>query len=301
LKAEGYWEQEGHNPLTGALIFVLLIGGIYFIMQALVLNGYIIADMRWGDRVSGLQGGYFERLTALYKIYQKPILTILIFSQFLIFFIPTILVYRKWHYRDWIKHFRLDRFSLKAAGSAALGSFLFLPLADFLSSLFFYAFPGLEKLSSLQAPLFQADSTGGLFFLLLAIAVTPAICEEILFRGYLQTVVERKISGFRIILITGVLFGLYHQNPMGILALVTAGIWLGLLAWKFKSLYASMVGHLVYNSSVILIYNNKIGSPFINNEGHFPLTVSLIFTALFAGLVYWIWKYGGIEGGESAE
>lgn len=301
LKANGYWEQEGHNPLTGALIFVFLIGGIYFILQALVLNGYILADMYWGNRVSGLQGGYFERLTALYRIYQKPILLILMMSQFLIFFFPTILVYRKWHYRDWVKHFRLDRFSLKAAGAAAAGSFLFLPLADFLSSLFYYAFPGLEKLSSLQAPLFHADSTGSLFFLLLVIAVTPALCEEILFRGYLQTVLERKTSGFRIILITGVLFGLYHQNPMGIFALISAGIWLGLLAWKFKSLYASMVGHLVYNSSIILIYNGKIGFPIINSEEHFPLAVSLIFSALFAGLVYWIWKYGGREGAESTE
>lgn len=301
MKAEGYWERDGHNPLTGALIFVLLIGAIYFILQALILNGYILADMHWGNRVSSLRGGYFERLSALYGIYQKPILLIVMFSQFFIFLFPTIWVYRKWHYKDWISHFRLDRFSVKGGIAAAIGSFLFLPLADFLSSLFYNLFPGLEKLSEIQAPLFQADSTGGLFLLLLVIGLTPAICEEVLFRGYLQTVVERRVSGFRVILITGVLFGLFHQNPMGTIALICAGLWLGLLAWKFQSLYASMIGHLVYNSSIILIYNGRIAYPLIDHEGHFPPATAWCFTFLFGLLLFWILKFGGNKGAEKTE
>jgi len=292
IDPRGYWEQEGHNPLVAAVVFILLIGSIYFFLQTLVLNGYIMIDMALnkGTIVSG--NGFLERIETLYKHYQIPILLIVMGSQFFIFLLPTVLFYRRNHFRNWRPHFHLQKPDMIAVLSAVLGTLLFLPLAEVLSSLFYYIFPDLAKWSELQTPLFEASSPGLLLLLILVIGLTPAICEEFLFRGYLQTVLQRKVKGFSIIMISGLLFGLYHQNPTGLIALTAAGLWLGLLAWKFQNLFASMIGHFVYNSTIILMVNGKIGAPFLSDKGQFTLPVTLLATCFFALLTWWIWVYG---------
>jgi len=50
--------------------------------------------------------------------------------------------------------------------------------------------------------------------LLIAFAVTPAICEELLFRGYLQRQVERSWGTLASLLVVGVVFGGSRLTPM---------------------------------------------------------------------------------------
>ena len=55
---------------------------------------------------------------------------------------------------------------------------------------------------------------------ILVIAVTPAVCEEIFFRGFAQKSYELKLKPWMAILLTSLVFGLYHFNPYGLLASV---------------------------------------------------------------------------------
>lgn len=84
------------------------------------------------------------------------------------------------------------------------------------------------------------------------IAVVPAICEEILFRGYLQRSFERSFNTLAAILLSGFLFGLYHVQLQNLLPLATLGILLALLTWVSGSLWPAIIAHFVNNAGAVI-------------------------------------------------
>jgi sodium transport system permease protein len=81
----------------------------------------------------------------------------------------------------------------------------------------------------------------------LAIAVAPAICEEIAFRGFL-------LSGFRhsgrarlAIVLSAATFGLMHMIPQQVLNAALLGLVLGAIAVRSRSILPGMLFHLVFN------------------------------------------------------
>ncbi len=81
----------------------------------------------------------------------------------------------------------------------------------------------------------------------LLIAVAPAICEELLFRGYMLGGLKDKLKPIWVIIITALTFGLYHMNvPQGIYATLLGCV----LAWvtlKTQSIIPAMLMHFTAN------------------------------------------------------
>ncbi len=100
----------------------------------------------------------------------------------------------------------------------------------------------------------EALSAGGpgLAFLLLTVAVAPAICEELLFRGYLQRQAERRLGPIVAIALIGVLFGLYHLRLTQALPLAALGVYLAYLTWATSSLWPAVVVHLLNNGLTVV-------------------------------------------------
>lgn len=93
----------------------------------------------------------------------------------------------------------------------------------------------------------------GLLFNLLVLAVTPAICEEVLFRGYVQRQAERGMGFLGGILFSGILFGLYHLRLTQLLPLTLLGLYLAWLAWRTGSLWAPIVVHFGNNALAVAV------------------------------------------------
>ena len=81
----------------------------------------------------------------------------------------------------------------------------------------------------------------------LAFAVAPAICEEIVFRGFL-------LSGFRhtgrarlAILLSALTFGLMHMVPQQVFNAALLGVVLGIIAVRSRSLWPCIAFHFVSN------------------------------------------------------
>jgi membrane protease YdiL (CAAX protease family) len=91
----------------------------------------------------------------------------------------------------------------------------------------------------------------GLVFSLFVMAVTPAICEEILFRGYLQRQFERSIGVVGAILATGIIFGLFHFRLTQFIPLGVIGMYLGYLTWRSGSLWLAIVVHFANNAFAV--------------------------------------------------
>ncbi|MBO8091882.1 MAG: CPBP family intramembrane metalloprotease [Prosthecochloris sp.] len=65
------------------------------------------------------------------------------------------------------------------------------------------------------------------FAVAIVIAVVPACCEELFFRGFVQGSYTRLLSRTKGILLTGLVFGLFHMSPVNLLPLVLMGWLLG--------------------------------------------------------------------------
>lgn len=100
--------------------------------------------------------------------------------------------------------------------------------------------------------------------LLLAVfALTPAVIEELCFRGYLFSAFERVMSPWRTILVTAVLFGLFHVLTGSALLVerfipsTMMGVLIGWVAYRTGSVWPGVVIHFVHNGLLNLAIRYK--------------------------------------------
>lgn len=89
--------------------------------------------------------------------------------------------------------------------------------------------------------------------LLFIIAVTPAICEEVLFRGAILSSLRRRVPAWAAVLLVGVLFGLFHLSVHRLLLTTLSGILITWFVYRSRSLAHGVLAHLIVNGSAVLI------------------------------------------------
>ena len=108
-----------------------------------------------------------------------------------------------------------------------------------------------ENMETVFSDLFESNVVAAF----LVIAVTPAVCEEMLFRGVIMRSMKAKYRASSAIAITAVLFGLYHMSLVKFIPTGFIGLLLCLVAWKADSIYPAMLMHFINNAiSVIVSY-----------------------------------------------
>lgn len=100
----------------------------------------------------------------------------------------------------------------------------------------------------------KMESLADILINLLIIAVLPAICEEICFRGALQNIMirltKKPITG---ILLAAVVFSALHFQFQGFLPRFYLGAVLGLLYWYSGSLWPSILAHFINNGVQVIM------------------------------------------------
>jgi membrane protease YdiL (CAAX protease family) len=86
------------------------------------------------------------------------------------------------------------------------------------------------------------------------VAVVPALCEETMFRGFIQKSFELRIKPVWAALITAIFFGLYHFNPYGMIPLIILGFYFGFAAYMSNSILIPMSLHFINNFIAIMVY-----------------------------------------------
>ncbi|MDY6916049.1 MAG: ABC transporter permease subunit/CPBP intramembrane protease [Candidatus Cloacimonadota bacterium] len=120
------------------------------------------------------------------------------------------------------------------------------------------------------------------------IALLPAICEEVLFRGYFLNVFSKK--GFwKGIAIVALMFGAFHMSPYRIIPTGLLGAWLGYLALKGKSLYLPILAHFLNNAIVVLIDRFGEQVPFLKSLGNENIPLWWALPAIL--ILYFIFKF----------
>jgi membrane protease YdiL (CAAX protease family) len=122
------------------------------------------------------------------------------------------------------------------------------PLVGILSGLFLSLFVEESETLKEMNHVFREHGTTGFFIpLALMIGATPAFCEELLFRGYIQQRLTRSFRPDRGIFIASFLFAAFHIDLVHVLAVFPLGLFLGWVTWRSGSLFPAMIGHFVNN------------------------------------------------------
>ncbi len=129
----------------------------------------------------------------------------------------------------------------------------------------------------------------GLVFSLAVLALTPAICEELLFRGYVQRQAERSMGVWGGIVFTGVIFGLYHLRLSQLVPLSVLGVYLAYVTWRTGSLWPAVVLHLLNNGFAVVLASYVSARPDLSmqdvEEFEVPLYAVVAGVALFGVIV----------------
>ena len=156
-----------------------------------------------------------------------------------------------------------------------------LPLPDFL-----------RMIEEMQMELLEQVLLGevGLLLSILLVAVTPAICEEIFFRGYVQRNLERAAGVVWGIALTGLVFGLFHLRLTQVLPLAILGVYFAYLTWRTGSLWIPIVLHFINNAIALVVADILKSRQDFDVSAleamSIPTYLALICLALFAGLLY---------------
>jgi sodium transport system permease protein len=84
-------------------------------------------------------------------------------------------------------------------------------------------------------------------------AISPAVCEELLWRGTVQGELERDGRPLRTIVVIAVFFGLFHFSVHRLVPTGLLGAFLAYLRWRTGSIVPSMAFHAAYNALLLFV------------------------------------------------
>ncbi|MBQ3094918.1 MAG: CPBP family intramembrane metalloprotease [Clostridia bacterium] len=95
----------------------------------------------------------------------------------------------------------------------------------------------------------------GLLSAILLYALLPAVCEELLFRGYMLSTLRRSFSVGMSSLLCGALFAVAHTVPVRMVPMLLLGFFLSLAGCYSGSVFIPMLMHFINNLCVVLSAN----------------------------------------------
>ncbi|MBT8400499.1 MAG: CPBP family intramembrane metalloprotease [Rhodothermia bacterium] len=302
IELNGRLERAGFPPWLTAILVLFV---------ALILFQVVIAPIATIGLLLGSGTPVNELLPALATLateHTKLLLIANTIGQVFALAIPTMLI-ALLHTRQVSPFLRLQGVDVKLLLLSVAGLAGFFPVVQWLG----------EINSTLPVPEFIREfeklmlepierllkEPGMLGFNIAMIALTPAICEEILFRGYVQRQAERSMGVTWGIVFTGLVFGAYHLQITKFLPLAALGIFLGYLTWRTGSLIPAMVVHLANNAIAILIGTYAANSENISLEDLENLSLPWYFVvagmAIFVSAVYLMNRLANLELAERAQ
>ena len=108
-----------------------------------------------------------------------------------------------------------------------------------------------ELIQGMYRELLAMRSPAELLFVWFIVALTPAICEEAVFRGVAQRAFERGMRVRWAIVLTGSVFALFHLYPTQFVPLAAIGMFLSMVVWRGNSIFLGVIGHVANNSIAI--------------------------------------------------
>lgn len=131
---------------------------------------------------------------------------------------------------------------------AVVSLFLFSPLINFIDYLI--SLTGYSASGELPIDL---TTLGGFVVGILSLAVAPAICEELIFRGIIYSGLEHKLGYKKAIVMSALLFALMHTSIQQTAYQIIIGLMLGYAFYLTGSLLAPIILHFSNNFIIVVL------------------------------------------------
>jgi membrane protease YdiL (CAAX protease family) len=151
--------------------------------------------------------------------------------------------------------FRLHGVSPRVIGSSIIIALSTVILIDEIDRLVGMVFPMPDVLLEQIEQMLSIHSVGDGVLVAIFAVVVAGICEEMLFRGFLQQAFERVIEVSRAVVICSLVFAFIHLNPWTTIQILIIGVLLGILAWRSNSAVPSAIVHIINNGLSVLLLN----------------------------------------------
>ncbi len=138
-----------------------------------------------------------------------------------------------------------------------------------------------------------ADTFFGMIWILLVMAVSPAICEEALFRGALLSGLRARMRPIPALLAVSVLFGVFHLSIYRFAPTALLGLGITYAVWRTGSLWAGVIIHFINNGLAMLLGTEKLPDAVTNllassgdDAGGLSTTaIAVAFAVLLLGII----------------
>lgn len=134
---------------------------------------------------------------------------------------------------------------------------------------------------AMEKILLLGDKPAPLWALWLAVGITPAICEELLFRGLILSGL-RRLGKWPAILLSAFLFALAHSSIYRLLPTLLMGVLLGYLVWRTGSILCAMILHALNNGLMAtLVHSESLLQRFhLQDTPYLPWPLTLAATVI---------------------
>ena len=176
------------------------------------------------------------------------------------------------------------RGSVSAGFALLLGG---LQLAWFLSWVQGFFIPVPTEYLETMADALRADTVGRFLWILLFAAVTPAVVEEVLFRGVLLSGLRSRLTTAGAVVLSGVVFGLFHLTPETAFRFLPSASLGMLLAWVVAasgSLPLAILLHFCNNALILVLAMIPSVEGRMNDPEMMP---PIVLLPMGAALLWW--------------
>lgn len=293
------------GELHGDLLFLVLLSSVLYAMLAIALAARVFAreQIMLGGRESarsvlGLErraGGVPSPAVALTTfavamvlafyasllVEQRGLATALLVVQYGFFLLPALAVVLGLGYsaRETLR-LRLPS-PAQVLGAIVVGASAWIAIVGVSMRI---APPPESLVKGLEQLLTLGDPSLSIWVVLLGLSITPAVCEELFFRGVVFSGLQR-LGAWPAILISALLFGVAHASIYRMLPTLALGILLAWLAWRSGSIVPSMIVHAMNNGLIVWLARHPSAGRLIGMDETTslpPLGVTLAAAAVCA-------------------
>lgn len=251
IKFNRNFQQYSISPVAAAFLVLFVSFFLYQFVGSLFVLGFI------GLEITKENAGYVRLFTAVSQIIFMLLLSIL---------------FAKIVYDDFTNTFRAKIFTPVELLISIVGLFIIV----FASQIYLYIqthyieilrknysflkqiFDVLDELGDMvqksYSNILAIDNFLDYASVVISVALVPAFCEEFLFRGFVQSSFEKRLNVFWSIVLTALIFAVFHFNPYAFIPLFALGAYFSYLVYLTDSIFIPVILHFLNNFFTITIF-----------------------------------------------
>ena len=213
-----------------------------------------------------------------------------LFLTEILFILPPVIYLQVKRY-DIKRCLRWNGVTLPVLFSAFLIGLALIVLLDEADRLVAIIFPMPENIQKVLMEFIQLETPSDYILVWAGAVFAAAICEESLFRGFMQVSMEAFGSVTRAVLFGALLFALAHFNPWWMMQILLLGVFLGFVSWRANSVIPAIFIHGMNNGLALMAGGSLEGEKWAwYNSGQHVSPACLIGAAalLFVGIRFFL-------------